>query len=84
MSEATFTRIESGRLSIRRFDDSALAPFMAYRNDTEEACYQAQDFVGENPGGRRLAARYTQVPAGTSGPCGRSADADRGGDHGAT
>jgi hypothetical protein len=35
MSEAAFTRIESERLWIRRFKDSDLAPFMAYRNDPE-------------------------------------------------
>src|SRR5215210_5453223 len=43
MSEATFTRIESERLWIRRFKDSDLAPFMAYRNDPEVARYQSWD-----------------------------------------
>src|SRR5215203_4737721 len=47
MSEATFTRIESERLRIRRFEDSDLAPFMAYRNDPEVARYQSWDSCDE-------------------------------------
>jgi RimJ/RimL family protein N-acetyltransferase len=47
MSEATFTRIESERLWIRRFKDSDLAPFMAYRNDPEVARYQTWDSCDE-------------------------------------
>ncbi len=43
MSEATFTQIESERLWIRRFKDSDLAPFMAYRNDPKVARYQSWD-----------------------------------------
>jgi RimJ/RimL family protein N-acetyltransferase len=43
MSEMAFTRIESQRLRIRRFKDSDLAPFMAYRNDPEVARYQSWD-----------------------------------------
>jgi len=41
MSETAFTRLESERLRIRRFKDSDLAPFMAYRNDPEVARYQS-------------------------------------------
>ena len=41
MSEAAFTQIESERLRIRRFKDSDLAPFMAYRNDPKVARYQS-------------------------------------------
>ena len=56
MTEAEFTRIESGRLVLRRFEASDLAPFMAYRNDPELAKYQswescdeqeARDFIRE-------------------------------------
>jgi RimJ/RimL family protein N-acetyltransferase len=41
MSEQEFTRLESERLILRRFADSDLAPFLAYRNDPEVARYQA-------------------------------------------
>src|SRR5215204_1970103 len=47
MSEAAFTQIESERLWIRRFKDSDLAPFMAYRNDLEVAQYQSWDSLDE-------------------------------------
>jgi RimJ/RimL family protein N-acetyltransferase len=47
MSEAAFTRIESERLWIRRFEDSDLAPFMAYRNDPKVARYQSWDSCDE-------------------------------------
>ena len=39
MSEAPFTRIESERLILRRFEDSDLVSFVAYRNDPEVARY---------------------------------------------
>ena len=41
MGDAGFTRIESERLILRRFRDSDLAPFVAYRNDPEVARYQS-------------------------------------------
>jgi RimJ/RimL family protein N-acetyltransferase len=44
MSEAAFARIESERLVLRRFNESDLAPFMAYRNDPEVAKYQSWDY----------------------------------------
>ena len=47
MSEVAFTRIESERLILRRFKDSDLAPFMAYRNDPEVARYQSWDSCDE-------------------------------------
>ena len=47
MSEAAFSRIESERLKIRRFKDSDLAPFVAYRNDAEVARYQSWDSCDE-------------------------------------
>jgi RimJ/RimL family protein N-acetyltransferase len=40
MSGAGFTRLESERLILRRFADSDLVPFLAYRNDPEVARYQ--------------------------------------------
>jgi hypothetical protein len=67
MSEGAFTQIESGRLLLRRFKDSALTLFVAYRNHPEVACHQARVFVGENPDGRRPAARDAQVLARVSG-----------------
>ncbi len=47
MREAAFTRIESERLRIRGFNDSDLAPFMAYRNDPKVARYQSWDSCDE-------------------------------------
>ena len=47
MSHTTFTRIESGRLILRRFEDPDLAPFVAYRNDPEVARYQSWDSFDE-------------------------------------
>jgi RimJ/RimL family protein N-acetyltransferase len=42
-----FTRIESERLILRRFEDSDLIPFVAYRNDPEVARYQSWDSCDE-------------------------------------
>ena len=47
MSDAAFARIESERLILRRFEDSDLAPFVAYRNDPEVARYQSWDSFDE-------------------------------------
>jgi RimJ/RimL family protein N-acetyltransferase len=47
MSEVMFTRIESERLILRRFEDSDLIPFVAYRNDPEVARYQSWDSCDE-------------------------------------
>ena len=47
MSEAEFAGIESERLILRRFEDSDLAPFVAYRNDPEVARYQSWDSFDE-------------------------------------
>jgi RimJ/RimL family protein N-acetyltransferase len=47
VGEAPFTRIESERLILRRFEDPDLAPFMAYRNDPEVARYQSWDSCNE-------------------------------------
>jgi hypothetical protein len=84
MSEGAFTQIGSGRLILRRFKDSVLTLFVAYRNDPEVACQQARDFVGENPDGRRPAAIDAQVLTRASGSRRRSTCADRGGNDGPT
>ena len=47
MSEGMFTRIESERLILRRFEDSDLTSFVAYRNDPEVARYQSWDSCNE-------------------------------------
>jgi RimJ/RimL family protein N-acetyltransferase len=47
MGDAGFTRIESERLILRRFEDSDVAPFVAYRNDPEVARYQSWDSFDE-------------------------------------
>ena len=47
MSGAGFTWIESERLILRRFKDSDLDPFVAYRNDPEVARYQSWDSFDE-------------------------------------
>jgi len=41
MSGTGFSRLESEQLILRRFVDSDLAPFLAYRNDPKVARYQA-------------------------------------------
>lgn len=47
MGEAAFTRIESERLILRRFEDRDLASFVAYRSDPEVARYQSWDSCDE-------------------------------------
>ena len=47
MGDARFTQLESERLVLRRFRDSDLAPFVAYRNDPEVARYQSWDSFDE-------------------------------------
>ncbi len=47
MSGEGFTSLESERLILRRFTDSDLEPFLAYRNDPEVARYQAWESCTE-------------------------------------
>ena len=47
MDNAAFTQVESERLILRRFRDSDLTPFVAYRNDPEVARYQSWDSFDE-------------------------------------
>jgi RimJ/RimL family protein N-acetyltransferase len=67
MSEAAFTRIESERLILRRFEDSDLSPFVAYRNDPEVAKYQAWDSCDEQEARafiREMKSARAGVPGG--------------------
>ena len=59
MSEVMFTRIESERLILRRFEDSDLIPFVAYRNDPEVARYQSWDSCDEQEA-MSSSARWTR------------------------
>jgi RimJ/RimL family protein N-acetyltransferase len=63
MSDAAFTRIESERLILRRFRDSDLAPFVAYRNDPEVARYQSWDSFDE----REAQALIREMASGQPG-----------------
>ena len=65
MSDAAFDTIESQRLILRRFKDSDLAPFVAYRNDPEVARYQSWDSFDEQEAGafiREMASAQPGVP----------------------
>ncbi len=68
MSEATFTRMESKRLILSRFEDSDLTPFAAYRNDPKVARYQSWDSCDEHRRARTLPGRgRVHAGAGVSG-----------------
>ena len=41
MADTTFTKLESGRIVLRRFRDSDTEPFLAYRADPDVARYQS-------------------------------------------
>ena len=45
MNTRTFISLETPRLTLRRFRDSDLASFMAYRNDREVARYQSWESI---------------------------------------
>jgi RimJ/RimL family protein N-acetyltransferase len=66
MSDAAFDRIESERLILRRFRDSDLAPFVAYRNDPEVARYQSWDSFDE-PEARAFIREMASVQPGVLG-----------------
>jgi RimJ/RimL family protein N-acetyltransferase len=66
MSVVAFTRIESERLRIRRFKDSDLASFMAYRNDPEVTRYQSWDSCEEREA-RAFIREMESAPAGVPG-----------------
>lgn len=65
MAETTFMQLESERLILRRFRDSDLAPFVAYRNDPEVARYQSWDSFDEREARafiREMASAQPGVP----------------------
>jgi RimJ/RimL family protein N-acetyltransferase len=47
MSRADFTTIASERLVLRRFEETDIASFVAYRNDPEVARYQSWESCTE-------------------------------------
>ena len=47
MTEREFSGLETERLIVRRFADSDLGPFLAYRNDPEVARYQSWESCTE-------------------------------------
>ena len=65
MSDAAFDRIDSERLILRRFEDSDLDLFVAYRNDPEVARYQSWDSFDEREAKafiREMASAQPGVP----------------------
>src|ERR671916_2722740 len=46
-NQPTLVRLEAERVALRRFEDSDLAPFLAYRNDPEVARYQSWESCDE-------------------------------------
>jgi RimJ/RimL family protein N-acetyltransferase len=65
MGKAAFTRLESERLILRRFRDSDLAPFVAYRNDPEVARYQSWESFDEREARafiREMASAHPGMP----------------------
>jgi RimJ/RimL family protein N-acetyltransferase len=66
MNGQEFARLESERLILRRFADSDLAPFLAYRNDPGVARYQAWDSCTKNEATAMIEALKSLQP-GTPG-----------------
>src|SRR5215212_6826971 len=66
VSAEGFTRLESQRLILRRFVDSDLASFLAYRNDPEVARYQAWESCTEREATTMIEELKSQQP-GTPG-----------------
>jgi RimJ/RimL family protein N-acetyltransferase len=62
MGDASFTRIESERLILRRFEDSDLAAFVAYRNDPEVARYQSWDSFDEREASALIREMESEQP----------------------
>ena len=61
-----FSSLESERLVLRRFVDSDLEPFLAYRNDPEVARYQSWEFCTEREATTMIEGLKSQQP-GTPG-----------------
>src|SRR5712692_9572963 len=66
MPMADFTPLETTRLRLRRFLDSDLVPFMAYRNDPEVARYQGWEGISE-PEARAFLQEENQAQLGLPG-----------------
>jgi RimJ/RimL family protein N-acetyltransferase len=66
METLQFHPIETARLRLRRFEDTDLAPFMAYRNDPEVARFQSWDGITEAEAIAFVRAQQT-APAGAPG-----------------
>lgn len=66
MKGATFTSIQSERLLLRRFAESDLRPFLAYRNDPAVARYQTWETYDERQA-RDAIERQKNADPGTPG-----------------
>jgi RimJ/RimL family protein N-acetyltransferase len=66
VAETTFMQLESERLILRRFRDSDLAPFVAYRNDPEVARYQSWDSF-DDPEARAFILEMASAQPGVPG-----------------
>jgi RimJ/RimL family protein N-acetyltransferase len=66
VSRAVFTQIETPRLILRRFGESDLLPFVAYRSDPDIARYQGWDSLDE-PRARAFIAEQQRLEPGMPG-----------------
>lgn len=62
MGVAVFTSIESPRLTLRRFADADLEPFLAYLNDPEVARYQSWESYTEEQARAVIEQQKTRSP----------------------
>lgn len=62
MGEATFTKIESQRLILRRFNDADLEPFLAYLNDPYVARFQSWESYTEEQARDVIERQKTLLP----------------------
>jgi RimJ/RimL family protein N-acetyltransferase len=62
MNSRTFISLETPRLTLRRFRDSDLASFMAYRNDREVARYQSWESISHAEAERFIREQSRQRP----------------------
>jgi RimJ/RimL family protein N-acetyltransferase len=62
VSAPTFINLETPRLILRRFRDSDLASFMAYRNDLEVARYQSWESISRPEAAKFIAQQGRHRP----------------------
>jgi len=62
VSTRTFINLETPRLILRRFRDSDLASFMAYRNDREIARYQSWESITRTEAAKFIAQQSRHRP----------------------